>query len=54
MPTISIEVRHPDLRLKEVEQFLGTTRLYRKGTNPEVYADFPDRSAADLAVVNLN
>jgi hypothetical protein len=36
-----------------VEALLGTHRLFRKGTNPEWYANLP-RDVADLAVVNLN
>jgi hypothetical protein len=53
MERVTVEIVVADRALREVEALLGTHRLFRKGTNPEWYANLP-RDVADLAVVNLN
>lgn len=54
MVTVEIRVPRNRVRLEEVEEYLGSNRLYRKGTDESHYANFLERSQADLAVVNLN
>jgi hypothetical protein len=41
-------------RFKEVETVVGPSRLYRKGTGIELFADYGNRDHADLAMVALN
>jgi len=57
--TLQISLVHPHQRLwrnppPEVEELVGSHRLYRKGTNQEWYLDFQERPEADLVLVNLN
>ncbi len=41
-------------RFREVESIIGPSRLYRKGTGIELFADYGNREHADLAMVALN
>jgi hypothetical protein len=50
---VTVEIAARRHALLEVEDLLGKDRLYRKGTNPEWYANLP-RDVADLQVVHLN
>ena len=53
MDRVTVEIAAPQCALAEIEALVGRARLYRKGTNPEWYANL-ERDLADLVVVNLN
>ena len=53
---LTVEISGPNLwrRLNEVEAFVGTNRLYKKGTDSSRYVDCRDREQANFLVINLN
>lgn len=54
MFTVAIEGARKHQHFQEIEGFVGTGRLYLKGTDQAYFVDYQDRASADLAVVNLN
>jgi hypothetical protein len=52
--TVEITGRNLWRRINEVEAFVGSRRLYLKGTDSSRYLDCQERAEADLLVVNLN
>jgi hypothetical protein len=51
---ITVQIAGKNLWRRELEQFVGSNRLYLKGTDASRYVDCRDRAEADLVVANLN
>jgi hypothetical protein len=53
---VTLELSGPNLwkRLAEIEAFVGSNRLYFKGTNRARYLNCPGRAEADLLAANLS
>jgi len=53
---ITLEIAEPRSvpQFLELEKFVGSGRLYQKGTNHFLYVDFQDLGSAQLMMVNLN
>lgn len=53
MVTLQISNIRTAEAFREVSGCVGFNRLYRKGTDPDWYADYLERSEAQMAIVTL-
>lgn len=54
MVTVQISNVRTAAAFREVADCVGFSRLYRKGTDPEWYADYLERERAHMALITMH